>query len=195
MFVCVYFFCRRWSQFGVTPKLSSRGLSCFAYLNALYRFSVNWLGVVGKFCGDALRDGWDELSRNLGPRPTNQPTNKKVLCKSISHKRLKWCMGIRHLEASLFFLLITVSRRKRFSCVYFQSLLRAMITIICLRQLIYDCLFLYIKCLQCMCLVIGIILRKECKCSTRASPSTTSEMQSLRAGQTGTAVIIAHCRK
>jgi len=46
MFVYIYAFAfAKDSQFGFTPQLNSRGLSCSAYLKALCMFGVNWHGV------------------------------------------------------------------------------------------------------------------------------------------------------
>jgi len=43
--LCLLFSFAKDSQFGVTPELNSRSLSCSAYLKALCRFDVNWRGV------------------------------------------------------------------------------------------------------------------------------------------------------
>ena len=39
---------------------------------------------VCKFRGDPLRDGWDPLSRSLGPKPTDRPTNKEKVLRKYS---------------------------------------------------------------------------------------------------------------
>ena len=85
----------------------------------LFRGGLNFFSEVGfkawphmklvcKFFGNPLRDGWDPLSRNLGPKPTDRPIKKK----GSAQKQIA-VHGYARQAAKLFTLSITASENAR----------------------------------------------------------------------------------